>query len=387
MGHQLYNHPRQLNLSTSLAILPAAKAYFFVSGTSTAATTYQNSSLSTSHANPVVANSAGVFAPIYLDSSILYKVELQDMNGAVLSGYPVDPCNDLLPQSGNTLTQVTGTNTIDGTLTPDAALVAGLEVTLVPAATNTGAVTLELNNSNVLSAVVGPGRTALTGGELVIGLPAKLIFNTSSSWTIANPANAGLKTVATVAGTNTITGVLNLITLLGLKQVILTPAVTNTGATTLNIDSLGAIAVQNIDGTACIGGELVAGIPALLVLNSGGTAWIIQAPANSRLLLFQQKSAAYTFTQLDAAFITYISATGVNIDFPATGIAPGSLFKIRNNGAGGFTLRQPTTAANLSWYNGGGALFTGNRTIAIGATILVTSFSTGFFEVEGAGIS
>lgn len=384
MGHQLYNHPRQLNLSTSLAILPGAKAYFFVSGTSTAATTYQNSSLSTSHANPVVANAAGVFAPIYLDSSILYKVELQDTNGAVLSGYPVDPCNDLLPQSGNTLTQVTGTNTIDGTLTPDAALVAGLEVTLVPAATNTSAVTLELNNSGVLSAVVGPGRTALTGGELVLGLPAKLIFNTSSSWTIANPANAGPKTVATVAGTNTITGVLNLITLIGLKQIILTPANTNTGATTLNIDGLGAIAVQNIDGTACVGGELVAGIPALLLLNSGATAWIIQAPANSRLLPVKLPGDVnYAILQTDIGSILYFATSaGKTITLP-NGLSIGTWVKIRNFGVNTISLAASGT---LNWYTGA-AVTTGTRTLAPGCTVVANLSGATAWDAEGAGIT
>lgn len=383
MGHQLYNHPRQLNLSTSLAILPGAKAYFFVSGTSTAATTYQNSSLSTSHANPVVANAAGVFAPIYLDSSILYKVELQDTNGAVLSGYPVDPCNDLLPQSGNTLTQVTGTNTIDGTLTPDAALVAGLEVTLVPAATNTSAVTLELNNSGVLSAVVGPGRTALTGGELVLGLPAKLIFNTSSSWTIANPANAGPKTVATVAGTNTITGVLNLITLVGLKQIILTPANTNTGATTVNLDGLGAIAVQNIDGTACVGGELVVGIPALLLLNSGATAWIIQAPANQRGLNIQNTN--YTLVASDRDRTIYPNGPGpYTYTLPSSVLPACARVVIYNASSAVITL---TAAGTLSWFNGSGSFPSGNRTIAIGGAVTVEATAPTNWLVTGTGIS
>lgn len=188
MGHQLYNHPRQLNLSTSLAILPGAKAYFYVSGTSTPATVYQNAMLTTPHAVPVVADAAGVFAPIYLDSSVLYKVELQDTNGAVQSGYPVDPCNDLLPQSGNTLTQVTGTNTIEGTLSPDQALVAGLEVTLIPVATNTGAVTLELNSSGAVLDVLNNDGSALSGSEMAIGIPAKLILDSGGDdWILTNP--------------------------------------------------------------------------------------------------------------------------------------------------------------------------------------------------------
>lgn len=203
-------------------------------------------------------------------------------------------------------------------------------------------------------------------------------------------ATGGISVLSSVSGTNTITA--SVIPAISSYQpgsvVELTPAATNTGATTLSISGLSSIAVQIYDGTACIGGELVINIPVILVLNAAGTAWIIQAPANSRLLQYSQKSGNYTFTQLDSGFITYFSGTGLNIDFPATGIAPGTLFKVRNNGSGSHTLRQPTTAGNLAWYSGAGISF-GNRTLAVGGTVLVSSTAggVGFFEVEGAGIS
>lgn len=46
-----------------------AKLYFYEVGTTNEITTYQEEALTTPHANPVVADSAGLFAPIYLSTS------------------------------------------------------------------------------------------------------------------------------------------------------------------------------------------------------------------------------------------------------------------------------------------------------------------------------
>lgn len=55
-----------------------AKAYFYLTGTTTETDTYQEDSLSTAHANPVIADSTGAFATIYLDPEITYKMVLKD---------------------------------------------------------------------------------------------------------------------------------------------------------------------------------------------------------------------------------------------------------------------------------------------------------------------
>lgn len=68
-----------------------AKLNFYISGTSTRQNTYQDIDLTTAHANPVVANASGYFAPIYLDPSLPnYRVTLTDSSDVVQSGYPVD---------------------------------------------------------------------------------------------------------------------------------------------------------------------------------------------------------------------------------------------------------------------------------------------------------
>lgn len=89
-----------------------------------------------------------------------------------------------------------------------------------------------------------------------------------------------VKVLASVAGTNTITGSMtpDLGSYSAGMWVVFTPANTITGAATLNIDSLGALDIQKANGDALVSGDLVAGIPALLVLDSGADDWILINP-------------------------------------------------------------------------------------------------------------
>lgn len=63
------------NVASRLFTLPkavslvASKLYFYRTGTSTAATVYTNIALTIAHSNPVVADSSGYFAPIYIDGA------------------------------------------------------------------------------------------------------------------------------------------------------------------------------------------------------------------------------------------------------------------------------------------------------------------------------
>ena len=53
-----------------------AKAYFYITLTSTPKNTFSDSALTTPNANPVVADANGVFGPIYLNTDALYRVTL-----------------------------------------------------------------------------------------------------------------------------------------------------------------------------------------------------------------------------------------------------------------------------------------------------------------------
>jgi parallel beta-helix repeat protein len=71
-------------------VAPGAKYEFYDAGTSTHATTWSNADLATIHENtwPVVADSAGLFGPIYLAFGVQYDVILKDEDDNVLWSQP-----------------------------------------------------------------------------------------------------------------------------------------------------------------------------------------------------------------------------------------------------------------------------------------------------------
>lgn len=199
--------------------------------------------------------------------------------------------------------------------------------------------------------------------------------------------------LSSVSGTNTILGSLTpslTVYAYGLR-VILTPSNTNTGATTLNVNSLGALAVQNIDGSACLGGELVATFPAELMLNSGATAWIIVNPnvgksrgieVGYRGQPFSVQSGNYTFVQADNGTVVYYTGTGGHT-FTLPTLTGNPVIGIRNGGSAALTIAQTGTA--LSWYNGSGTIPSGSRTLAVSGAC-VADFNTSWNAI-GTGLS
>lgn len=62
---------------------------FYLTGTNTPATFYTNGAGTVAGSNPHAANAAGVFAPVFLDPDITYRVVLQDTDGNVI--WDIDP--------------------------------------------------------------------------------------------------------------------------------------------------------------------------------------------------------------------------------------------------------------------------------------------------------
>ena len=75
--------PRSQGFDTNGLLMSGAKLNFYEVGTSTRRNTYSDRTLSTANTNPVVANSAGLFGPIYLLSGG-YKVVLTDSDDVEL---------------------------------------------------------------------------------------------------------------------------------------------------------------------------------------------------------------------------------------------------------------------------------------------------------------
>lgn len=71
------------------AVAPGATLTFYLSGTSTEADIFSSDTLETELSNPVVADSAGRFPPIFLSPDISYRVVLATASGAIID--EVDP--------------------------------------------------------------------------------------------------------------------------------------------------------------------------------------------------------------------------------------------------------------------------------------------------------
>jgi hypothetical protein len=71
------------------APVSGALCFVYEAGTTTPVTTYSDNALTTAQPHPVVANSSGVFAPIYVPGGE-YKANITTAAGASLPGFPVD---------------------------------------------------------------------------------------------------------------------------------------------------------------------------------------------------------------------------------------------------------------------------------------------------------
>ena len=71
--------------------VPGARAFFFRTGTSTPATVYTSSSLSTPHPVPLVADGRGNFPAVFASDSFAFKVDVRTPDGVSLPGFPLDP--------------------------------------------------------------------------------------------------------------------------------------------------------------------------------------------------------------------------------------------------------------------------------------------------------
>ena len=106
-----------------------------------------------------------------------------------------------------TLGSVSGTDTITASLTPAiSSYVAGMEIQMIPAATNTGAVTLAVNGLTAKSILKG-NSVALSAGDLVIGVPANLVYIGAAGWLLTNPQNAIANSFQPVSSTVPANGV------------------------------------------------------------------------------------------------------------------------------------------------------------------------------------
>jgi hypothetical protein len=203
--------------------------------------------------------------------------------------------------------------------------------------------------------------------------------------TVNEAAKAQASVLGSVAGTNTVTGGLSpaLDAYTAGMRVVFTPANSNTAATTLNIDSLGALDIQKFNGAALDAGDLVAGIPALLVLDSGADDWILVNPQQIGLPGRTITGSDSTVAADNAHLISYAGTGGHTLTLDAD-IQGAGLVSGWNIGSGSLTI---AASSSLTWLNGSGALSTGSRTLVVGGFFTARHVNSGVYHIWGTGLS
>jgi hypothetical protein len=314
--------------------------------------------------NPFLADANGRFEFYAAGLPDGYEVTVTDaeanshtLNYQAIGTAQYQDVDDLI--RGPIVTGVAGTNAISGTIpaTNEDYIDDGIYL-LTPAATNTGAVTLALTpeGGGALDAKdVYYNGAACVAGELVASVPALLQYDGTRFNIIGPVSNRKLQggemlAVGSVAGTaNAITGSLapapsSYTT--GLT-VSIKPTATNTGATTINLNGLGA---KNVfaRGAACVGGELRINVPVTLFYD--GTQFQVIGPDTSgffvgsftRDLSLASGSVAYTGVGFKPRAIIFIGAIAAVVGGATWGAFDGT-----NNQA----IRAQTTAGQFSLAN------------------------------------
>lgn len=101
----LFTLPLQTLVDATGRPYAGLKAYFFMAGTLTPQTVFQDSALSVEHTNPVVANDAGRLPPIWLDPDAAadYRVQLRTQFDTLIDNGDVDN----IPRNPLSVTQIT----------------------------------------------------------------------------------------------------------------------------------------------------------------------------------------------------------------------------------------------------------------------------------------
>ncbi len=160
----------------------------------------------------------------------------------------------------------------------------------------------------ITNSVAVDGQSTMTG-DLKMG--SQTILNVANSTTrtgvpsVGQIQDGGLVAISSISGTNTITGSLSpAITAYASGQAFrFVPANTNTGATTININSVGAGNIF-IDGHALTGNELRAGVPAIIFYDGTQFNLLTHTPQIANNVIAEHKNLEITRTSVTVVNIT-----------------------------------------------------------------------------------
>jgi hypothetical protein len=83
MASKIYSSARSREFTSAGAPLSGGKLYFYLAGTTTPATVYTSSAMTTAHAHPVLATTAGLFPAIWLSAGVTYDITCKNSANAV----------------------------------------------------------------------------------------------------------------------------------------------------------------------------------------------------------------------------------------------------------------------------------------------------------------
>lgn len=240
--------------------LANGKVYTYAAGTTNPISLFTASDKSTSATNPLILDGNGK-AQVWADGRYKFVVK----TSADVTLYTLD---NLLYGFDDTTVLYGGTSTgaanaqivsVPATVTSYAN---GQTVSFIAGFTNTGATTLQFNSLSAISLVKGPTPSSLQAGDLIAGQMYTATYHGGSFRltdypTVADVQQSRFALAGSVAGTNTITASLSPApSAYETGQVVRFKAANSTtGAATLNLNSLGAKAIQ-YNNSALVNGEI-----------------------------------------------------------------------------------------------------------------------------------
>lgn len=256
-------------------------------------------------------------------------------------------------------------NTITAPLSPVlGSYSAGMNVNIKIANTNTSTSTINLNSLGAKNITL-TGGGAINAGDLIAGGVAELVYD-GTNFELRNPAssvdfipsniqNSAYVYASCTTAANTYTASLSpapasygtggLLALLKFTN-------SNTGAATINLNSLGAKNIKHLDGSALNSGDIAAGMIALLVYDGTNFQLLALNPANyitptqqlddaSNYAASTTAANAYTAT-LTPVPTAYTPGMRVSILFTNANTAAAS---INLNGLGAKSIKRPDGTA------------------------------------------
>lgn len=310
----------------------------------------------------------------------------------------------LQQQAGNFAAAGGTANAITATLSPippNLAALAGAPIRVQASATNTGAVTLNVNGLGA-EAVVHADGTPLIAGDIPSGTIFAVVFNGSASFFLqSQPSAYGASAIQLQAGNYAAAGGSANVLTVALTPIPASQAAlagvpvrfqataSNTGAVTLNVNALGAHSVVHPDGSALVANDILNTSIYEAIWNGGG--YILQTPTVAYLdTLFDTAGAA---AAAQTAAETYANGTA---SFGVTGsiVLPGGYIRYWGFGttSGGGTLAVTLPSPFPNAYYGYAAYPTNAGGGALGAaysasTNTVTSAGFNIETFQGASHS